>query len=475
MKRSKSGREDQRAPDRRRRRRRHRRGEEMPNSSLDVPLKSGLGYQMRRPGLRIPRHRATTAHARALYPFHVDSGLGSRGVYIGEDITGGNGAWCYDPFQLYTDKVLTSPNILVLGVVGSGKSSAVKTYLYRSIGLLGSGGEDRGPRWAGILDPKGEYGPLADVLGLTRLELYPGGPTRLNPLDPGPYTESVDELRMRRAQMVGALAAALLHRELTPTEDAAIGWVVDATTQDAASRPTLHDVVALLAEPTDTMVAASGAATARDLAVSIADLRFGLSKLLNGPLMGMFDGETTAGIDWEGRGVVVDLNRVHSDHELLTVVMVAAMGWFQSLLTAKRTGIKRVQVWEEIWALLGQERTAKWFQSCQKLSRDYGVANISVAHRIADLRSQTDDGSAAAKVATGLLADTQTRILFRQSEDQMDEAVAMLGLTATEAAILPRLTRGRALWQLPGMNAIVQHRIGSGEWPITATDAGLSV
>ena len=90
--------------------------------------------------------------------------------------------------------------------------------------------------------------------------------------------------------------------------------------------------------------------------------------------------------------------------------MIAAMGWFQSLLSAKNTGVKRVQVWEEIWALLGQEPTAKWFQSCQKMSRDYGVANISVAHRIADLRSQSDDGTAAAKVGTGLLADTQTRI-----------------------------------------------------------------
>lgn len=450
-------------------------GRENGGDSFEIAMQTGLVHQLRRPGLRLPRHRATTAHAQALYPFHVDSGLGSRGVYIGEDITGGNGAWCFDPFQLYTDKVLTSPNILVLGVVGSGKSSAVKTYLYRSIGILGSGGEERAPRWTGILDPKGEYGPLARALGLTRLELYPGGPTRLNPLDPGPYTESVEDLRMRRAQMIGALAAALLHRDLSPTEDAAVGWVVEAVTPNAADRPTLHDVVRLLAEPTEAMISQSAGTSGQALARQLADLRFGLSKLLTGPLMGMFDGPTTEGINWEGRGVVVDLRHVHSDHEVLTVVMVAAMGWFQSLLTAKNTGVKRVQVWEEIWALLGQERTAKWFQQCQKLSRDYGVANISVAHRIADLRSQTDDGSAAAKVAAGLLADTQTRILFRQSEDQMQEAVTMLGLTATEAAILPRLTRGRALWQLPGMNAIVQHRIGSAEWAITETDAGLSV
>ena len=122
------------------RRPRKRVSRENGGESFEIPMQTGLVHQLRRPGLRVPRHRATTAHAQALYPFHVDSGLGSRGVYIGEDITGGNGAWCFDPFQLYTDKVLTSPNILVLGVVGSGKSSAVKTYLYRSIGILGSGG-----------------------------------------------------------------------------------------------------------------------------------------------------------------------------------------------------------------------------------------------------------------------------------------------------------------------------------------------
>ena len=30
----------------------------------------------RRRGLRIPRHRATTAHLAALYPFHTTAGLG---------------------------------------------------------------------------------------------------------------------------------------------------------------------------------------------------------------------------------------------------------------------------------------------------------------------------------------------------------------------------------------------------------------
>ena len=50
------------------------------------------------PGLRIPRHRATTAHVSALYPFHADSGLGPRGIYVGEDLSAGGVSWHFDPF-----------------------------------------------------------------------------------------------------------------------------------------------------------------------------------------------------------------------------------------------------------------------------------------------------------------------------------------------------------------------------------------
>ena len=77
-----------------------------------------VGGALLNPGLRLRRHRATTAHACALYPFHADGGLGPRGIYIGEDVSAGGASWHYDPFQLYTDGVITSPNILVLGMVG---------------------------------------------------------------------------------------------------------------------------------------------------------------------------------------------------------------------------------------------------------------------------------------------------------------------------------------------------------------------
>ena len=150
--------------------------------------------------------------------------------------------------------------------------------------------------------------------------------------------------------------------------------------------------------------------------------------------------------------------------------MVATTGWLQAML-ARADGPPRIQVLDEAWALLGSERTARYLQSCWKLSRAYGVANMAIVHRLSDLRAQADDGTATSKVAAGLLADTQTRVLFRQTTDQIADARALLGLTSTEAELLPRLARGRALWKIAGRSAVVAHHIGPTEYGFCDTDA----
>lgn len=117
---------------------------------------------------------------------------------------------------------------------------------------------------------------------------------------------------------------------------------------------------------------------------------------------------------------------------------------------------------DEAWSLLGSERTTRYLQSCWKLCRAYGVANMAIVHRLSDLRAQADDGTATAKVAMGLLADTQTRVLFRQAPDQIDDARRLLGLTATEARLSSRLSQGRALWKVGGRTAVVKQAIAPG-------------
>jgi len=424
---------------------------------------------LRQPGLRVPRHRTTTANLGAAYPLQAEMGLGPRGIVLGTNRLAGHAAFCFDPFELHTAKAVTNPNMMVVGEPGSGKSAAVKCFLDRCLGALRSPGGQ--PRWGAIADPKGEYGPLAASLGLEVLCLYPGGATRLNPLDAGPAGAwaKPDELAARRTSMVVALVGTVLGRDLTQVEDASIGWAVDHMAGE--ERPTLAEVATLLANPTAAM-ADRACVAASELARRVDEVRFALGKLLDRNLRGMFDGASTVAIDWSGRGLVLDLSVVRDDPEALRVVMVAATAWLQAAMASPegQSTPRRVQVLDEAWSLLGDERTARYLQNCWKLCRSYGVANLAIAHRVSDLSAQANDGTATAKIAQGLLADTQTRVLFRQAPDQMDQARAMFDLNDAEAAALSRLGQGQALWKVGQVTALVNHVIAPDQQAFCATD-----
>lgn len=416
--------------------------------------------------LRAYRHRATTAHLCSAYPFLAEAGLGPRGVYLGTNVLTGGGGFAYDPFEAYAAGTLTNPNMLLAGEVGVGKSATAKVFIYRSVGVFG--------RWVAIADPKGEYLPLAEALGLDVVKLHPGGTARINPLDPGPagLLDGPDELARRQAAMVGALLGSVLHRDLSPVEDAVLGWAIGHLARTCRATVTLADVVNVMASPTDEM-AQLARTDAIDLARSVEAAIYGLGKLLDRSLRGMFDGPTTVHVDWAGPGIVIDLSAVHNDPEALTLVMIATTAWLQAVL-ARPDGPPRLQVLDEAWSLLGSERTSRYLQTCWKLSRAYGVANLAIVHRLSDLRSQSDDGTSASKMSMGLLADTQTRVLFRQSSDQVSEATELLGLTGPEAALLPRLAKGRALWKIGERTAVVSHVIGPSERGFCDTDARMA-
>jgi hypothetical protein len=86
----------------------------------------------------------------AAYPFQVERGLSSRGVFIGRDVHSG-GSSSYDPWALYPDTI-TGHNLAIFGVLGSRKSSLCKTYCARQV-IFG--------RQVWVLDPKPESGGSA--------------------------------------------------------------------------------------------------------------------------------------------------------------------------------------------------------------------------------------------------------------------------------------------------------------------------
>jgi hypothetical protein len=403
-----------------------------------------------------PSHRATTAHLPSIYPFVSEGGLGPGGTLIGRDIFGGS--FCFDPWDLYRRGLLTNPNILVVGQLGRGKSTLIKTFVWRQLAF---------GRRAWIVDPKGEYAPMAAACGSTPLRLVAGGGLRLNPLQvagSGP-----EPCEPRRSELICSLVSSSLGRPLAPTERTALELAV-RTAAARADQPILPDVVAALMDP-DPEQARSVGTNAAGLAADGRLAALELRRLVEGDLSGMFDGRTTRSLDLDSPVVVLDLSAVFAS-PALPLLMTCATAWLQTLLRKDR-GSRRLVVVDEAWAILSDLATARWLQATFKLSRAYGVANLVVVHRFSDLRAAGSEGSAQQRLAEGLLADSETRVVFGQSSAEAAVTAGLLGLSATERDLVAVLPRGIALWKVGGRSFLVEHVLGPLEGPLVYTDAAM--
>ena len=208
-------------------------------------------------GIALPHHRATSARLQGLYPFIAESGLGSSGVYIGQDHTS-RSSFAFSPWDLYELGHLSNPNVLLAGVIGQAKSSLTKCLIYRSAAF--------GIRSYVPGDHKGEYTKLARAMGCEPVALGRGLAARLNPLDAGarpavPAGSAAEiewstTVRNRRLLLLAALPETLLGRGLTPTEYTGLELALDHVTgqlygTDPArlANPTLERCAVRVARP----------------------------------------------------------------------------------------------------------------------------------------------------------------------------------------------------------------------------------
>lgn len=430
-----------------------------------------------------PPHRATTANLGAAYPFVATLAPPAAGPYIGRELYGPR--FHYDPFELYGMGLLTNPNMIVLGQIGRGKSSLVKSYVWRQA-VFG--------RRSWVLDPKGEYAALARALGTEPLLLRPGGPHRLNPLDPPPGTgggqavpgrrtssagspstglpstgsEQAEPSELRRLTLLYSLAEAGLGRSLAPAERAAIDVAVAEAARAAV--PTLSAVVDQMLDPA-APAASAAKATRQRLAEEGREPALELRRLVKGDMRGMFDGPTSTSIDLQAPIVVLDLSAMrHSS--ALGVLMACAATWLQAMLEVDRER-RTILVVDEAWATLSNLGVARWLRESWKLARAFGVSNVAIAHRASDLTKSTTAGSEQQALAEGLLADSETRVIYAQSVSELSGSAAVLGLTSAEADVVSRLGRGVALWKVGQLSFLVRHELGPTELAMVDTDAAM--
>jgi hypothetical protein len=276
-------------------------------------------------------------------------------------------------------------------------------------------------------------------------------------------------------ELLTSLASACLGRTLLPRERAALGVALVSATE-RAEVPTVPLVVEALLGPTEES-AASLRTELRELLEDGRDVALELRRLVHGDLCGMFDGPTTAGLDLSAPLVVLDLSALYQS-TALGVLMACATAWLQAHLARTTSSVgggrQTIVVIDEAWALLSNLGVARWLQASWKLSRAFGVSNVAILHRVTDLHSVGASDSEQVALAKGLLADSETRVIYAQSPGELAVASDLLSLSSTEAGLLPQLRRGVALWKVGQGSFLVEHRLSNLERTLVNTDGAMA-
>ncbi|MFE5565678.1 ATP/GTP-binding protein [Amycolatopsis japonica] len=413
--------------------------------------------------------RSTTRQAEALNLALSSPPTTHRGLILGTDRLSGQ-LVCHDPFIAYDDKLVSAPNVAVIGDVGKGKSSLLKTWgTLRQLLLSG--------RRVVVLDKKtqagqGEYTRLARAVGAPSIRFTVDGTgSRLNLLDP---VISLGEAGKQAGRPTGqmmllrAVLAEALGREVSEREGKALRIALFAATGDARERdrvPVIGDVVHHLIKP-------AGEA-ARNIDVPIAELRewgfdpaFALERMIEEDLAGLVDGETSPDVQLDHPSGLVhfDLSALPIEGPALRIVMTVINTWQTNMLARRSQQLMQtVNIVEEGWHV-AEGALGKVFQRNTKLARGLGLATMAGFHHVSDLPAES--------AARSLLQEAETVFIFGQS--LRSDALACVDLydlpAGTEDTIMG-LGRGSFLAKI-GSEAplLVQHIRSQAEIQLTETD-----
>ncbi|MDA8270858.1 MAG: DUF87 domain-containing protein [Actinomycetota bacterium] len=395
----------------------------------------------------------------AIFPGVFSESLACDSVFIGREKS--SMPFLYNPFELYAAGVLTSPNLLVFGQIGYGKSAFVKALLARhlEIGYRGC-----------VLDPKGEYEALVSRLKGSTFSFGRGPGSGLNPLASLSVAQLDDEGRPNHFSRLDNLVltfSAALQREVSPIES----FVLDESLTEverAGDQTDLFDLYDVLMETRDSGAGRFGGFGAEASKVA-GRLALELRRYLFGDLAGVIDGRKGV----PNQPVSVDrLLHVDLFGALRPEALRVGVPVFLALLSKQliRSSSRYLIALDEAWLALASPGCVGFFRSYWKLARGYGIANIAVVHRSEDLAASGEAGSVSEKVAKGLVGDSQTFVIFHLDVTSARVVGDLLELSSAEVALISTLGRGRCLWRVAGNSYLVDVMLTPSEESMFNTD-----
>lgn len=355
--------------------------------------------------------RATSHDLGDLSPLRADNGTGLVGPSLGSLHRGGQ--FVFDPFGAYHAGLVTGPNVVILGRIGSGKSAAVKMLLRRALAHGAS---------VVVLDPKGEYTSLAQQC---RGQIFDLGDTGWFDIR---SSNTHEDVRVVCALLASARGHALSDLEIMTIETL---W----RESGAAWKPRPMHVLLMTSQHNGETALAST-----------------IHRFVDGDLRGLIDGFGESQ-QLVGAVTVLNLERWWGTEALAPVAMLA---WVVAERSLSMSAGNRYLVADEAWSLLDTHSSLIRLRGSLKLARSTGTSHVLVLHRLADLESVGDVGSRHYAAAMSLLRDCDTHFVFQATEGDVVSLAKEFGLTEREQRYVTALPRGAALARYGASRSLVR-------------------
>lgn len=416
---------------------------------------------------------STTRQAEILNLALIAPPTGTEGIVNGRDGLS-RAMVAHDAPTAYsqTPREVTSPNVLVLGTVGSGKSSFVKTVCVarplvltnRAVVVFDKKPNDAAPE-------EGEYAPLARRFGSEPIRFtQDGSGTRLNIMDP---LIAAGTGASGQYDLLTAVARVARNDEpLNGWEKKALRSALRNTVAATGGRraPVAADLLPQLGAAADDPEFTDLSPRARDLLHEAGlSVRWTFDELLHA-YPGLLDGETSPEVDLTHRLTVFDLSQLPDTGPAVPVVMAIGNMWLMGRLRRARGADRRVTnvVYEEGWHIIDGP-SAQLLKSNEKLSRALGISNIFVMHKGTDTPKDSP--------GYAVVQEAQTVYAFRQDRrDDAAWATSTFNFAPETTDTLMHLPPGHCVMKIASRPEIqLQHVRSRWETEVTNTDAALSV
>ena len=313
------------------------------------------------------RRSLTTESSAVFMPF-VNQELNDRdgGMYYGNNAVSNN-------LIMLNRRNSKNGNGFIFGTPGSGKSMSAKQEM---LTVLLSSKDD-----VIVIDPEGEYYPMAEMLGGEVIRIAPGSDVHINPFDIDLTCDGEDDPITIKSDFIGSICETIIGDRfgLTPGQRSLIDRCVKRVYEpylnsrdpetgeyDKTKLPTLHDFYNMLRQQ-----------NGYD-AMQLAD---GLEIYVTGS-QNLFAYPTN--VEYSKRFVVYDIKEIGNAMKSLGLLVVLDNIW--NRIVAGREQGKNVWFFiDEIYLLFKVESSAEFLRNLYKRARKYGGIPTGITQNVSDL------------------------------------------------------------------------------------------